>query len=75
MIVDHIALIKANAELANAMIDQLYEIERLRAALRGADAWLRTWADHVGACDGGSQCDCGLTAIRFETSAELGDAK
>lgn len=47
------------------------EIERLRAALAGAEAWLDVWAEHVGDCDGGVSCTCGLTAIHFEANAAL----
>ena len=45
--------------------------ERLRAALESAEAWLERWAVHVGRCEGGHRCTCGLTAIRYEVSAAL----
>ena len=51
------------------------ELERLRAALRGAEAWLQNWAVHAGRCEGGNGCTCGLTAIRFDTRAALGEER
>lgn len=47
------------------------ENERLRAALESVDTWLDRWAVHVGRCEGGHRCTCGLTAIRYEVSAAL----
>lgn len=47
------------------------EIERLRAALESAEAWLERWAVHVGRCEGGHSCTCGLTAAQYEGSAAL----
>ena len=47
------------------------ENERLRAALESVDTWLDRWAVHVGCCEGGHRCTCGLTAIRYEVSAAL----
>lgn len=50
------------------------ENERLRAALESAEAWLERWAVHVGRCEGGLRCTCGLTAIRYDVSAALEEA-
>lgn len=47
------------------------EIERLRAALESTEAWLERWAVHVGRCEGGHSCTCGLTAAQYEGSAAL----
>ena len=63
-----------SANMANAarlLSEQTAEIERLRAALRGAEAWLQNWAVHAGRCEGGNGCTCGLTAIRYDLSAAL----
>lgn len=47
------------------------EIERLRAALESTEAWLERWAVHVGRCEGGHSCTCGLTAAQYEGSAAI----
>ena len=39
-------------------------------ALATAEAWLEAWGSHVGGCDGGSRCTCGLEAVK----AEIGHA-
>lgn len=44
-------------------------IERLEAAAESANSWLSRWAEHVGKCKGGNMCECGLTAIKYETSS------
>ena len=41
----------------------------LLAAAEHAEAWLNRWAVHVGGCNGGGLCECGLTAIRAEVAA------
>lgn len=47
------------------------EGEAERGALKSAEAWLNCWAAHVGNCQGGNVCTCGLTAIRYEAHAAL----
>lgn len=51
---------------------QAAEIERLQEAIAGPNAWLDSWAQHVGNCQGGYVCTCGLVAARSELSAALG---
>lgn len=53
------------------MLEAAARIAKLEAALRGARSWLADWAVHAGRCEKGLACTCGLTAIRFETSAAL----
>jgi hypothetical protein len=50
---------------------QAAKIERLREAIAGPEAWLDSWAKHVGNCQGGYVCTCGLTLARSELSAAL----
>lgn len=40
------------------------EIERLRDVSETALSWLERWAEHVGDCETGDRCTCGLTAVR-----------
>ena len=47
------------------------EIDRLREGLEIAEAWLRRWAVHVGQCEGGDRCTCGLTRIRYDAAIAL----
>lgn len=47
----------------------------LLEALAGPMAWLDGWAQHVGNCQGGYFCTCGLTAARSELSAAIAAAK
>ena len=47
------------------------EIARLREAIAGPAAWLDSWAQHVGNCQGGYVCTCGLVRARFELSVAL----
>ena len=62
----------ARAEAAEAERDALTaENRRLREALEGAESWLDRWATHVGNCAGGGFCTCGLSLVRYETSAAL----
>jgi hypothetical protein len=58
-------------EAADTITALTAEVERLRAALSGAEAWLDRWAQHVGVCRGGDLCTCGMSAIRFEARAAL----
>ena len=50
---------------------QAAEIARLREAIAGPAAWLDSWAQHVGNCQGGYICTCGLVRARSELSAAL----
>jgi hypothetical protein len=50
---------------------QMAERARLREAIAGPEAWLDSWAKHVGNCQGGYVCTCGLTLARTELSAAL----
>jgi hypothetical protein len=50
------------------------EITLLDAA-ESASAWLERWAAHVGDCQGGDKCTCGLTAIRHELALALSQLK
>jgi hypothetical protein len=50
---------------------QMAERARLREAIAGPEAWLDSWAQHVGNCQGGYVCTCGLTLARTELSAAL----
>lgn len=47
------------------------EVERLRESIKGPYAWLDSWAQHVGNCQGGYNCACGLVRARSELSAAL----
>lgn len=35
-------------------------------SIAGPEAWLDRWAEHVGSCDGGDACTCGLTRARYD---------
>jgi len=59
------------ASLLNTLADARTENMRLRAALESTEAWLERWAVHVGSCEGGHRCACGLTAVQYEGSAAL----
>lgn len=56
------------ADLAKA---QRAKIDRLREALEIADSWLTRWAAHVGNCQGGSKCTCGLSRVRYDVAHAL----
>jgi hypothetical protein len=43
----------------------------LLEAIAGPEAWLDSWAQHVGNCQGGYVCTCGLTRARSELSAAI----
>lgn len=43
----------------------------LCSALSSSAAWLERWAQHVGNCEGGRHCTCGLTAVSYDASAAL----
>lgn len=47
------------------------ENERLRELIKGPAAWLDSWATHVGNCQGGYACTCGLVLARSELCAAL----
>jgi hypothetical protein len=74
--------IAAWEKLYDAMMDVRFEIQderdaaraenaRLREAIAGPAAWLDSWAQHVGNCQGGYICTCGLVRARSELSAAL----
>jgi hypothetical protein len=63
------------AQAADRIEAQAAEIERLREAIAGPEAWLDSWAQHVGNCQGGYICTCGLTCARSELSAALGETE
>ena len=56
-----------------AILSLISQYRRMEEALKAADAWLERWASHVGACRGGGLCECGLTAIQYETRGALQD--
>lgn len=56
-----------------SILSLISQYRRMEEALRAADAWLECWASHVGACRGGGLCECGLTAIQYETRGALQD--
>jgi hypothetical protein len=47
----------------------------LLEAIAGPNAWLDSWAQHVGNCQGGYVCTCGLTLARSELSAAIAAVK
>lgn len=47
------------------------EETELKAAAESALSWLERWAAHVGNCEGGDRCTCGLVAIRHELAVAL----
>ena len=57
--------------LARRGADAAARIAQLEAALRANQSWLERWASHVGGCEAGYKCTCGLSAVRFETSTAL----
>ena len=59
------------ALLARRGADVAARIAQLEAALRANQSWLERWASHVGGCEAGYKCTCGLSAVRFETSTAL----
>ncbi len=72
-------LLAATAQVAASHFktakERAAEIERLREAIAGPEAWLDSWAQHVGNCQGGYICTCGLTCARSELSAALGETE
>jgi hypothetical protein len=54
---------------------QAHADARLLEAIAGPEAWLDGWAQHVGNCQGGYVCTCGLTRARSELSAAIAAAK
>lgn len=49
----------------------LEEIEGAATDLRGPEAWLDRWAQHVGNCSGGDACTCGLTRAQFDIATAI----
>jgi hypothetical protein len=72
--VDHLDVATC-AEAVGLIEAQAAEIERLQEAIAGPNAWLDSWAQHVGNCQGGYVCTCGLTRARSELSAAIAAAK
>jgi hypothetical protein len=62
---------KHERNAADLIEAQAAEIARLREAIAGPEAWLDSWAKHVGNCQGGYVCTCGLTLAQSELSAAL----
>ncbi len=57
--------------IASAVSD---EIEKLRAAVRGAEAWIGQWTKHVGNCRGDyRECTCGRAFVLRECQEVLGE--
>jgi hypothetical protein len=63
--IDTIDAAKNRIEVLEAKLKQLQE------EISGPEAWLDNWAQHVGKCQGGYVCTCGLTLARAELSAAL----
>lgn len=72
------ALIELRARIA-ALEAKLAEKDALLRecgeGLAGPNAWLERWASHVGGCNGGSLCQCGLTLARLESATTLAKIK
>lgn len=47
------------------------ERDRLREAVSACAAWIDRWTNHVAACEGGTKCICGRTAVLYDASAAL----
>lgn len=62
-------------QAAAAMTALAAENEQKDGALKSVGAWLKRWAAHVGGCKGGSLCECGLTRMKYEVSAALGETQ
>lgn len=45
--------------------------DELRDVAETAASWLERWAEHVGDCEMGARCTCGLTAVRHGLSLSL----
>lgn len=58
-------------EAADTIIAQAEALEVAREAITCAEAWLDSWALHVGSCAGGDVCECGLTRIKFDCNQAL----
>jgi hypothetical protein len=39
--------------------------------IAGPNAWLASWAQHVGNCKGGYKCECGLVAARHDLARAM----
>jgi hypothetical protein len=60
---------------AEAFRDGQAHAAALLEALAGPITWLDSWARHVGNCQGGYFCTCGLVAARSELSAAIAAVK
>lgn len=47
------------------------EETELQMAAASALTWMERWAVHVGNCEGGNACTCGLVAVRHELALAL----
>jgi hypothetical protein len=74
----HARIISTNLKMAkkewNRRAGQAHAAGLLEA-IAGPNAWLDSWAQHVGNCQGGYVCTCGLTRARSELSAAIAAAK
>lgn len=67
-----VAYLEKKEELEEAQ-DRIAELE---AALKGAEAWIDRWTEHVGNCSGNNKtCTCGRAANLFEIHAALAGGK
>ena len=66
---DRIASLEAKLAEKDALLRECVE------GLAGPNAWLERWASHVGGCNGGSLCQCGLTLARLESATTLAKIK
>ncbi len=55
---------EANARLIAAAPELLQSSEI-------ALSWLESWGQHVGNCEGGDKCTCGLTRVKYDLSAAI----
>ena len=62
--VEQIARVRLAAEQRGA--------ERMREAMKGPLAWLERWAVHVGSCETGPVCTCGLMLAQHELRQAIG---
>jgi hypothetical protein len=50
------------------------EIEKLRKAVRGAEAWIDQWVSHIGSCRGDyRECTCGRAFVLRECQEVMGE--
>lgn len=69
----HLRMVIANQSVSTTLI-QTEDLARLcdaTDALESGLYWLERWGAHVGDCQGGDACTCGLVAIRHELRLSL----